>query len=87
MHIKEYVLGNTIVSYLVNDNNSVGMLLYPREMKDKLQKCWEKPPSPWSTTADYMNTWQMGSLAYFSLENEQLKMELVSAEEANKADE
>ncbi len=73
MNIKEYVLGNTVVSYLVNDDNNVGMLLYPQEMKDKIQKCWEKPASPWSTTADYMNTWQMGNLAYFSLENEQLE--------------
>lgn len=73
MDIKEYILGDNIISYLINDNDNVSLLLYPTDMKKELKNSWEKEPSPWSATADYMNSWQMGSLAYFYVENEQME--------------
>ena len=73
METKTYVLGNYTVVYLINVNQNVSMLLYPSAMEKKLQTNWEKEPSVFDPRADYMNRWIQGSLAYFSLEQEQIE--------------
>lgn len=73
MNIKEYILGNNVISYLVNENKNVSLLLYPKDMQEKVKKSWEKEPSRFDARADYMNNWNMGNLAYFYVENEQVE--------------
>ena len=74
MESKEYLLGKTVVRYLINDKGNVSLLLYPNESKELIKKAWDKKKDPFSTRADYMNSWQLGSLAYFYVEEEQLEL-------------
>lgn len=65
MEIKRYELHNLTVQYLIDDNKSVTFFIVPKGAKQRLANAWEKGESPWDARARYMNSWKMGSLAYF----------------------
>ncbi len=73
MKIKEYILGNNVISYLINENQNVSMLLYPKDMRQEVKNSWEKEASRFDPRADYMNSWEMGKLAYFYVGEEQME--------------
>lgn len=73
MNKKSYVLGTNEITYLINENQNVSLLVYPSHMSGDVQESWNKKPSEFNPRADYMNSWQMGSLAYFYVEEEQME--------------
>ena len=66
MEIKSYILGNTQIDYLI-DEKSVGMQMFPVSEAGDRTKPWENDKMPFNPRARYMQTWNVGRLAYFHL--------------------
>lgn len=71
MEIKSYILGNTQIDYLI-DEKSVGMQMFPVSEAGDRTKPWENDKMPFNPRARYMQTWNVGRLAYFHLVGENL---------------
>ncbi len=65
MNIKSYILGNTQIDYLIDENNHISMQLFPASEADKRQAPWDAEPMPFDPRARYIRTWRTGNLAYY----------------------
>lgn len=64
---KEYIIDNTIVKYLISDDENVSMLLIPKECASKIKDQWTIPWDDFDPVAKYMHRWEIGSLAYIHI--------------------
>ncbi len=72
MEVKSYILGQTQVDYLLDEQGSVGMQIFPQTQAQYRTTPWENPKSPFDPRARYMTCWNTGSLAYFHLAGQNL---------------
>ncbi len=67
MDIKSYILGNTQVDYLIDENKNVAMQLFPKSEAANRTKPWETENEHYDPRAMYKHMWDIGKLAYFKL--------------------
>lgn len=72
MECREYLFGSTLVSYLIDDQKNVAMRLLPADLKDLQKSPWECEDFPFDPRAEYIFTWEQGTLAFFHLSHQQL---------------
>ncbi len=70
MQIKSYILGNTQMDYLIDENGSVSMQIIPKTEVEYKQKPWEKEDTAFNPRAKYMHKWETGSIVYYHLAGE-----------------
>lgn len=73
MEIKEYILGDTKVDYLINENNNIGLQIYPKSQAKNRTEPWKTEKQPFSARARYQPSWNTDSLAYFHLIGQDLQ--------------
>lgn len=71
MQFKEYLFGNTVVRYLIDDDRHIAMQLLPNRLKEKTAAPWNNPEMPFDARRNYTHNWEMGSLVHFHLEHQQ----------------
>lgn len=71
MEFKEYVLGNTLVRYLINAEQHIALQLLPATMKEATATPWENPEEPFDPRRNYTHNWELGSLVHFHLTHQQ----------------
>lgn len=64
MEIKNYLIGDIIVSYLINENKNVSMFLIPKTCQNEVKKPWEKENKA-NMLGVGNHAWEMGSIAHF----------------------
>ena len=67
MESKTFRFGNTVVRYLIDQNDNVALRLIPAGMEPLEQEPWTIPESPFSPRADYVHNWEQGTLVNFHL--------------------
>ncbi len=67
MEFKEYLLGTTLVRYLIDDNKNVALQLLPNTLKNKAAAPWNNPEEPFDPRRNYTHNWELGSLVHFHL--------------------
>ncbi len=72
MEIKSYILGNTQIDYLIDENNHISMQMFPASEAGKRQMPWDAEPAPYDPRARYIRNWQVGNLAYYHVVGENL---------------
>lgn len=73
MDVKRYVLGNTIIKYLIHDTKRVIMLMLPKDAEHLGKEPWNTPNfKGYDARAKYMHAWDMGLLAHFHTSDAQL---------------
>lgn len=72
MQTKEYILGNTLLRYFIDDIGQISMYMVPISQKNAVKNGWEYPNDPWTTTAPYMRQWRIGRLVHFHLAHQSL---------------
>lgn len=70
MEIKSFVLGETQIDYLIDEDKNVGMQIFPKSEAEKRTKPWEIKNEPYDPRAKYRHMWDMGKLAYFHLSSQ-----------------
>ena len=61
---KQYVIGNTTIKYLIDEEGKTSMLLIPTECVDMVKEQWNVPLDEIVPRAKYMHRWGIGSIAY-----------------------
>lgn len=64
---KRYQFGDTIVEYIIDKDKTAGMVLYPVEKADKVQRGWEYPEGEFNPRAKYSHGCIVGRLAYYHM--------------------
>ncbi len=67
MEIKDFRLGNTLVRYLVDENQNVALRLIPAGLEEQEKRPWTIPETPFDPRADYVHNWELGTLVHFHL--------------------
>ncbi len=70
MKIKTYILGDTQIDYLIDENDNVGMQLFPKSENEKREYPWKMEETTFNPRAKWMKNWNLGSLVYFHLVGE-----------------
>lgn len=70
MNIKSYILGDTQVDYLIDENEHISMQIFPKTEAKYREKPWETTLDEFNPRARYMHSWNIGSLAYYHLVGE-----------------
>ena len=73
MEFKDYLLGDVLVKYIINDEKNIGMVLIPKGTEDKVQNPWEWDKN-FDFRARYNRNWNLGSLAYYHVEGDALSL-------------
>ena len=71
MVFKDYVLGNTLVRYLIDERRNVALQLLPATLAAETATPWEHPEAPFDPRRNYTHNWQLGSLVHFHLTHQQ----------------
>ena len=71
MNFKDFVLGNTLVRYLIDSRQNVALQLLPAAMSAKAAAPWEYPEAPFDPRRNYTHNWELGSLVHFHLTHQQ----------------
>ena len=61
---KQFIIGNNIVKYLIDEDGQTSMLLIPVECADMVKEQWNMPWDKFIPRAKYMHRWEIGSIAY-----------------------
>lgn len=65
MKKKEYVFGDILVQYLIDENRNVSMMLLPTKMAEQQKEPWNMPKDEFNPRAQYMRGWDLGSMVHF----------------------
>ncbi len=68
----DFQLGNTVVRYLIDDDQHVALRLIPADTDSPEQSPWEVDKPSFSPRADYNHDWQQGTLVNFHLSHQQI---------------
>lgn len=71
MQFKEYVLGSTLVRYLLDENENIALQLLPNSLKERAAEPWKNPEAPFDPRRNYTHNWQQGTLVNFHLTYQQ----------------
>ncbi len=72
MQMKDYRLGDTLVRYLIHENQTVSLRLIPASLADKQTAPWDIDRGEFDPRANYTHNWRMGSLAHFYVAEQDL---------------
>jgi len=68
MEIKQYILGDTCLDYVIDEAKNVALQIYPKAKAGKRVSPWAvEPAKEMNPRAKYSNIWDLGRLAYFHL--------------------
>ena len=65
MKEQDYLLGDVLVKYLINEKGQVGMVMAPQSKP--MAGAWRTPNDPFDATALYTKEWNMGSIVHLHL--------------------
>lgn len=71
MDFKDYVLGNTLVRYLIDERRNIALQLLPVSLENQAATPWEHPEAPFDPRRNYTHNWELGSLVHFHLTHQQ----------------
>ncbi len=72
MQLKNFLLGDTVARYLIDDNQNVALQLLPRTLADKTAAPWDNPEEPFDPRRKYTHNWQIGSLVHLHLAHQSM---------------
>lgn len=72
MQVTDYRFGDTVVRYLINDKGNVALRLLPSNLATKQTAPWEISRGEFQPRANYTHNWRMGSLAHYSVVEQDL---------------
>jgi alpha-galactosidase len=67
MEEKNYLLGATIVKYLINEQKQVSFVLVPKICEKDVKNPWDIPPDKFNAVAIHNKDWRIGSLVQLHL--------------------
>ncbi|WP_310605348.1 glycoside hydrolase family 36 protein [Anaerosporobacter sp.] len=67
MQEKNYVIENTLLKYLINENKQVSLLLVPQSQARELKQPWDTEQTPAAPNPAHNKEWRMGSLVQLHL--------------------
>lgn len=67
MEEKNYLLGDTIIKYLVNEVKQVSLILVPKVCENDVKNPWDIPPDKFNPVPIHNKDWKMGSLVHLHL--------------------
>ncbi|HEX3078206.1 MAG TPA: glycoside hydrolase family 36 protein [Lachnospiraceae bacterium] len=67
MEEKVYILGNTVLKYLIHEDKQVSLLMVPERVADQFKSPWSTEITGEDTTSDYHKDWRIDSLVQLHL--------------------
>lgn len=64
---KNYLLGNTLFKYLINENGNVSLIMIPKETESELAYPWRKENDEFDARAKYSRGFGMGFMVHLKL--------------------
>ena len=70
MEIKKYLLGESVIEYIIHDENHVVLSIVPKAAEGEIKRPWELETIPFNPRARYQRTFIPGNLAYYILKGD-----------------
>lgn len=67
MQTKQYTLGETNVTYLIDESGRTALVLLPKKCNTKLAENWDAEHGQWNPRSEYIREWRPGTLAQLHL--------------------
>ncbi len=72
MEIKSYILGDSCLHYLIDDEKKISLQLFPKSEAENRKMPWLIENDKFDARARYIHNWQIGKLAYCHIIGENL---------------
>lgn len=72
VEIKKYILGDTQLEYLIDENKKTSLQMFPVSEVSKRKTPWTEKNSEFNPRARYLHRWTIGSLAYYHVTGQNL---------------